>query len=83
MHLFVEWPLYPLLPDIIFHCDEEVIQFAKRRNREGLLIELHVIGYAAYDQAVMTIEAALKDFPRQAHHPGIIHACLPTETHCC
>jgi len=64
---------------ILFHSDEEVIQFAKRANREGLQIEMHAIGDAAFDQAVMAIEAALKDFPRQDHRHGIIHACLPTE----
>ena len=64
---------------ILFHSDEEVIRFAKRANREGLQIEMHAIGDAAFDQAVMAIEAALKDFPRQDHRHGIIHACLPTE----
>ena len=64
---------------ILFHSDEEVTQFAKRANREGLQIEMHAIGDAAFDQAVMAIEAALKDFPRQDHRHGIIHACLPTE----
>jgi predicted amidohydrolase YtcJ len=64
---------------ILFHSDEQVIQFAKRANREELQIEMHAIGDAAFDQAVMTIEAALKDFPRQDHRHGIIHACLPTE----
>jgi predicted amidohydrolase YtcJ len=64
---------------ILFHSDEQVIQFAKRANREELQIEMHAIGDAAFDQAVMAIEAALKDFPRQDHRHGIIHACLPTE----
>lgn len=64
---------------ILFYSNEEVIQFAKRANREGLQIEMHAIGDAAFDQAVMAIEAALKDFPRQDHRHGIIHACLPTE----
>ena len=64
---------------ILFHSDEEVIQFAKRANREGLQIEMHAIGDAAFDQAVMAIEAALKDFPREDHRHGIIHACLPSE----
>ena len=63
---------------ILFHSDAEVIQFAKRANREGLQIEMHAIGDAAFDQAVMAIEAALKDFPRQDHRHGIIHACFPT-----
>lgn len=64
---------------ILFYRDEEVIAFAKRANREGLQIEMHAIGDAAFDQAVMAIGAALKDFPRQDHRHGIIHACLPTE----
>ena len=40
---------------------------------------MHAIGDAAFDQAVMAIEAALKDFPREDHRHGIIHACLPSE----
>jgi predicted amidohydrolase YtcJ len=56
-----------------------VIRFAKRANREGLQIEMHAIGDAAFDQAVMAIGASLKEFPRQDHRHGIIHACLPTE----
>ncbi|MDP2838526.1 MAG: amidohydrolase family protein, partial [Syntrophales bacterium] len=70
---------HPQNRGILFHSDEEVIPFAKRANREGLQIEMHAIGDAAFDQAVMAIEAALKDFPRQDHRHGIIHACLPTE----
>jgi predicted amidohydrolase YtcJ len=64
---------------ILFHRDEEVMEFTKRANREGLQIEMHAIGDAAFDQAVMAIEAALKDFPREDHRHGIIHACLPSE----
>jgi hypothetical protein len=64
---------------ILFYSDEDVIKFTKRANREGLQIEMHAIGDAAFDQAVMALEAALKDFPRSDHRHGIIHACLPTE----
>jgi predicted amidohydrolase YtcJ len=64
---------------ILFHGDEEVIRFTKQANREGLQIEMHAIGDAAFDQAVMAIEAALKDCPRKDHRHGIIHACLPSE----
>lgn len=64
---------------VLFYSDEEVVRFTKRANREGLQIEMHAIGDRAFDQAVMAIEAALKDFPRADHRHGIIHACLPTE----
>jgi len=64
---------------ILFYKDEEVIRFTKAANREGLQIEIHAIGDEAFDQAVMAIEAALKDCPRNDHRHGIIHACLPTE----
>ncbi len=64
---------------ILFHKDEEVVKFAKQANREGLQIEMHAIGDAAFDQAVMAIEAALKDCPRKDHRHGVIHACLPSE----
>lgn len=64
---------------VLFYRDEEVVRFAKQANREGLQIEMHAIGDAAFDQAVLALEAALKDFPRPDHRHGIIHACLPTE----
>jgi predicted amidohydrolase YtcJ len=63
---------------ILFHPDETIVEFAERANREGLQIEMHAIGDAAFEQAVMAIEAALKGFPRKDHRHGIIHACLPT-----
>lgn len=63
---------------VLFYSDEEVVSFTKRANREGLQLEMHAIGDRAFDQAVMAIEAALKDFPRADHRHGIIHACLPT-----
>jgi hypothetical protein len=64
---------------ILFYKDEEVIEFTKAANREGLQIEMHAIGDAAFDQAVRAIEVALKDCPWSDHRHGIIHACLPTE----
>ncbi len=64
---------------VLFYSDEEVARFTKQANREGLQIEMHAIGDAAFDQAVMALEAALKDRPRADHRHGIIHACLPTE----
>ena len=63
---------------VLFHRDEEVIAFAKQANREGLQIEMHAIGDAAFDQAVTALDAALKDCPREDHRHGIIHACLPS-----
>jgi predicted amidohydrolase YtcJ len=70
---------HPQNRGVLFHRDEAVIDFTKQANREGLQIEMHAIGDAAFDQAVMAIEAALKDCPREDHRHGIIHACLPTE----
>ncbi|MBI4350832.1 MAG: amidohydrolase family protein [Elusimicrobia bacterium] len=64
---------------VLFYSDEQVVKFAKEANRAGLQIEMHAIGDAAFDQAVLALEAALKDFPRADHRHGIIHACLPTE----
>ncbi len=63
---------------VLFYSDEEVVKFTKQANRAGLQIEMHAIGDAAFDQAVMALEAALKDCPRPDHRHGIIHACLPT-----
>jgi predicted amidohydrolase YtcJ len=61
---------------ILFYKNEEVIDFAKKANRAGLQIEFHVIGDAAVDQAVLAIEEALKDCPREDHRHTLIHACL-------
>ena len=64
---------------ILFYSDEEVEAFCKRANRAGLQIQMHAIGDAAFDQASRAISSALKDFPREDHRHGIIHACLPTD----
>jgi len=61
---------------ILFQKEEEVIEFAKKANREGLQIEMHAIGDAAVSRAVKSIEEALIDFPRKDHRHTIIHACL-------
>ena len=61
---------------ILFHAEEQVIEFAKKANRAGLQIEMHAIGDAAVTRAVDAIEAALLDFPREDHRHTIIHACL-------
>lgn len=61
---------------ILFYKDGEVIKFAKEANRAGLQIEMHAIGDAATHQAVMAIEEALKDFPREDHRHTVIHASL-------
>lgn len=64
---------------ILYYTDDEVIAFCKKANREGLQIEMHAIGDAAFDQAARALKAALDDFPRSDHRHGIIHACLPTD----
>lgn len=64
---------------ILYYTDDEVIAFCKEANREGLQIEMHAIGDAAFDQAARALKAALDDFPRSDHRHGIIHACLPTD----
>ncbi|RLB78437.1 MAG: metal-dependent hydrolase with the TIM-barrel fold protein [Deltaproteobacteria bacterium] len=64
---------------ILFQEEDEVIEFAKKANREGLQIEMHAIGDAAVSRAVKAIEAALLDHPRKDHRHTIIHACLITE----
>lgn len=64
---------------ILYYSDERVTEFCKKANREGMQIELHAIGDAAFDQAVNAIKAALDDYPRADHRHTIIHACLPTE----
>lgn len=61
---------------ILFQEESEVIEFAKKANRQGLQIEMHAIGDAAVSRAVKAIEAALQDHPRDDHRHTIIHACL-------
>jgi len=63
---------------ILFQKEEEVIEFAKKANRNGLQIEMHAIGDAAVSRAVRAIAAALADYPREDHRHTIIHACLIT-----
>jgi hypothetical protein len=64
---------------ILLQTEDEVIEFAKKANREGLQIEMHAIGDAAVSRAVKAIEFALLDHPRKDHRHTIIHACLITE----
>lgn len=64
---------------ILYYSDEQVIEFCKKANRQGLQIELHAIGDKAFDQATRALKAALEDYPRKNHRHGIIHDCLPTE----
>ena len=64
---------------VLYYSDEKVADFCKKANREGLQIELHAIGDAAFDQACRALKAALDDHPRKDHRHTIIHACLPTE----
>ena len=64
---------------VLFHSDDDIYSFCRKANREGLQIALHARGDAAFDQAAGALDAALRDFPREDHRHGIIHACLPTE----
>lgn len=64
---------------VLYYTDEEVTNFCIKANRQGLQIELHAIGDAAFHQATKALKTALEDFPRSDHRHGIIHACLPTE----
>jgi predicted amidohydrolase YtcJ len=64
---------------ILYYSDEKVIEFCKKANREGMQIEIHAIGDAAFQQATHALKVALDDYPRKDHRHTIIHACLPTE----
>ena len=64
---------------ILYYTDEQVAEFCKKANREGMQIEIHAIGDAAFLQAARALKAALDDHPRPDHRHTIIHACLPTE----
>jgi len=64
---------------VLYYSDEKVTEFCKKANREGMQIEIHAIGDAAFDQAAQALKAVLDDFPKKDHRHTIIHACLPTE----
>ena len=64
---------------VLYYTDEQVTEFCKKANREGMQIELHAIGDAAFAQATRALKAALDEYPRTDHRHTIIHACLPTE----
>ena len=64
---------------VLYYTDEQVADFCKKANREGMQIEIHAIGDAAFDQAARALKAALDDYPREDHRHTIIHACLPTD----
>jgi predicted amidohydrolase YtcJ len=64
---------------VLFYDDNTVIDFCIEANRAGLQIELHAIGDAAFDQAVLALSVALNDSPRDNHRHCIIHACLPSK----
>ena len=64
---------------ILYYDQEKVNEFCKQANREGMQIEIHAIGDAAFQQATRALKAALDDYPRADHRHTIIHACLPTE----
>ena len=64
---------------VLFYDDQTVRDFCIRANRAGLQIQVHAIGDAAFNQAVGSIEAALKDSPRDDHRHAVIHSCLPTQ----
>lgn len=64
---------------VLYNDQEKVNEFCKQANREGMQIEIHAIGDAAFQQAARALKAALDDYPRKDHRHTIIHACLPTE----
>lgn len=64
---------------VLYYTDEQVAEFCKQANREGMQIEIHAIGDAAFNQATRALKAALDEYPREDHRHTIIHACLPTE----
>lgn len=64
---------------VLYYSQEQVDRFVRAANRAGLQVELHAIGDAAVEQALMAYERALKDFPREDHRHVIIHGCLMDE----
>ena len=64
---------------VLYYDQQRVNEFCKKANREGMQIEIHAIGDAAFQQATRALKAALDDYPREDHRHTIIHACLPTE----
>ncbi|MHA1342057.1 MAG: amidohydrolase [Promethearchaeota archaeon] len=64
---------------ILFYDDETVKKFVDEANKNNLQVEMHVIGDAAFQQAVDALEYALKNHPRENHRHTLIHASLITD----
>lgn len=72
---------YKNAPDnkgILFYPDAQVTDFVCKAHDNGLQVQMHAIGDAAFDQAVNAIVAAIKSNYRTDCRHGIIHGSLAT-----
>lgn len=63
---------------ILVYRDDELIEFVQKAHDNGLQVQLHAIGDAAFDQAARAYETALKSNFREDHRHSIIHGSLVT-----
>lgn len=64
---------------ILFYTDGQVKDFVQKAHDSGLQVQLHAIGDAAFDQAAIAFESALKNNYRKDHRHSIIHASLVSQ----
>ncbi|NCA67070.1 MAG: metal-dependent hydrolase with the TIM-barrel fold protein [Clostridia bacterium] len=64
---------------ILYYSDEELFDNIDRANRQGLQIQMHAIGDAAFAQGTRVLKRALDAYPRDDHRHGLIHSTLNTE----
>lgn len=76
--LFQPYSDNPNNKGVLIYSQQEVNQFVREANRAGLQVAMHAIGDAAFEQALIAYETALKDCPRNNHRHIIIHADLTT-----
>lgn len=74
--LFEPYSHNPASKGVLMYSQQEVNNFVQEANRAGLQVAVHAIGDAAFEQALIAYEHALKDCPRDDHRHIIIHADL-------
>ncbi len=64
---------------ILFYPDQAVLDFIQNAHDQGLQVQVHAIGDAAFDQATQAFETVLKNNYRADHRHSIIHASLVSQ----
>jgi predicted amidohydrolase YtcJ len=62
----------------LYHTPETLNRIVKILHKTGLQVSFHVVGDQAIDMALDSIEAALKETPRENHRHRLEHVLFPT-----